>query len=116
VIGTFQLTGLHCKEIGIYIFPKKELRGLCTNFHIHVSVSDLYIPTFGPPNIFLQQKRQTDQRNIQIANRNMNAVIGTVATQFLPGNICFEVLVLCLCRVGKAVQAEGFTCVNLIVW
>ncbi len=43
----------------IYVFPEKELRGLIPNFHIHVSVSDLYIPTFGPP-IFLQQNRQTD--------------------------------------------------------
>ncbi len=45
--------GLHCKEIGIYVFPEKELRGLSPNFHIHVSVSNLlynvYIPTFGLP-------------------------------------------------------------------
>jgi hypothetical protein len=27
--------------------PKKELRGLSPNFHIHVSVSDLYIPRTG---------------------------------------------------------------------
>jgi hypothetical protein len=46
---------LHCEQILIYVFPEKELRGLSPNFHIHVSVSDLYIPTFG---------RQTDQGNI----------------------------------------------------
>ncbi len=28
---------------------ERELRGLSPNFHIHVSVSDLHIPTFGPP-------------------------------------------------------------------
>ena len=39
---------LHCKGIWIYVFPEKELRGLSLNFHIHVSVSDLYIPTIGP--------------------------------------------------------------------
>ncbi len=55
-------TDMHCKKICIYVFPEKELRGLSPNFHIHVSVSDLYIPTFGPP-IFLQQNKQTDQRN-----------------------------------------------------
>ncbi len=33
------------------------------NFHIHVSVSDLCIPTIGPPN-FLQLNRQTDCGNI----------------------------------------------------
>jgi hypothetical protein len=47
-------------QIWIYVFREKEMRGLSPNFHIHVSVSDLYIPTFGPP-IFLQQNRQTDQ-------------------------------------------------------
>ncbi len=54
---------LHGKEIWINVFPEKELRGLSPNFHIHVSVSDLYIPRFGPP-IFLQQNMQTDQMNI----------------------------------------------------
>jgi hypothetical protein len=32
------------------------MHGLSPNFHIHVSVSDLYIPTFGPP-IVLKQNR-----------------------------------------------------------
>jgi hypothetical protein len=58
--------------------------------HIHVSVSDLYIPTFGPP-IFLQQNRQTDQRYIFIAFRNMNVGIGTVAAQFLSWEYLFLV-------------------------
>jgi hypothetical protein len=31
------------------IFPEKEYRGLSPNFHIHVSVSKLYIPTMGLP-------------------------------------------------------------------
>jgi hypothetical protein len=31
------------------IFPEKEYRRLTPNFHIHVSVSDLYIPTMGLP-------------------------------------------------------------------
>jgi hypothetical protein len=35
-------------------FPEKEFRGLIPNFHIHVSVSDLYIPTIGLP-ILLQE-------------------------------------------------------------
>jgi hypothetical protein len=58
-----QLLPLHCKEMSIYVFPEKELRGLSNNFHIHVSVSDLYIPTIGPP-IFLQQNRQTNRGKI----------------------------------------------------
>jgi hypothetical protein len=31
------------------IFPEKEYRGLSPNFHIHTSVSVLYIPTIGLP-------------------------------------------------------------------
>jgi hypothetical protein len=57
------LSGVHCNENPIYIFPKKELRGLSYNFPIHVSVSDLYIPRMGP-HVFLHQKRQTDCENI----------------------------------------------------
>ncbi len=58
-----QLFPLHCKEISIYVFSEKELRSLSHNFHIHVSVSDLCIPTIGPP-IFLQQNKQTNRGNI----------------------------------------------------
>jgi hypothetical protein len=36
------------------IFPEKELCGHSPNFHIHVSVSDLYIPTIDLP-ILLQE-------------------------------------------------------------
>jgi hypothetical protein len=36
------------------IFPEKELRGQSPNFHIHVSVSNLYIPTIDLP-ILLQE-------------------------------------------------------------
>ncbi len=50
----------HCKENPIYVFLFWELRGLSPNFHIHVSVSDLYIRS----TYFLQQNRQTDCGNI----------------------------------------------------
>jgi hypothetical protein len=36
-------------EISKQIFPEKEYRGLSPNFHIHASVSDLYIPTIDLP-------------------------------------------------------------------
>jgi hypothetical protein len=55
----FQSARPHCKEILIYVFLFWELRGLSPNFHIHVTVSDLYIPRIGP-HISLQQNRQTD--------------------------------------------------------
>jgi hypothetical protein len=60
-----QLFALHCKEMSIYVFPEKELRGLSHNFRIYVSVSDLYIPTIGPT-IFLQQNRQTNRGKISL--------------------------------------------------
>jgi hypothetical protein len=37
------------------IFSEKEYRGLSPNFHIHASVSDLYIPTTGLP-ILLEER------------------------------------------------------------
>jgi len=52
---------LHCNENPIYVFL---LLGLSPNFHIHVSVSDLYIPRIGP-HILLQENRQTDPGNIK---------------------------------------------------
>jgi hypothetical protein len=54
---------LHCKENPIYEFPEMKLHGLVHNFHIHVSVSDVYISTIFPP-ILLQQNRGTDRGNI----------------------------------------------------
>jgi hypothetical protein len=38
---------VHCNENPIYVFLFWELRGLSPNFHIHVSVSDLYSPRIG---------------------------------------------------------------------
>jgi hypothetical protein len=54
---------MHCTENRIYIFPKKEIRGVSPNSYILVSVSDLYIPTIGLP-ILLQENMWTDPRNI----------------------------------------------------
>jgi hypothetical protein len=43
--------------------PRKGIARPQSNFHIHVLVSDLHIPTLGQL-IFLQQNWQTDQRNM----------------------------------------------------
>jgi hypothetical protein len=58
------------------------MRGLSPNFNIHVSVSNLYIPTIGLP-IVLQENMWTDLGNIQIAQRHMNVETGTEAAQLL---------------------------------
>jgi hypothetical protein len=44
----------HNTENAKQIFPEKELRSHSPNFHIHVSMSDLYIPTVDLP-ILLQE-------------------------------------------------------------
>jgi hypothetical protein len=47
------------------IVPEKELRGPSPNFHIHVSVSDLYIPMIDLP-ILLQETMWTDPGTIYV--------------------------------------------------
>ncbi len=80
------------------IFPEKELRSRSPNFHIHVSVSDLYIPTMDLP-ILLQENIWTDPGNLINAHRRMDLEIGTEAGQ-LPGKeyingIFFAVYFIC---------------------
>jgi hypothetical protein len=87
---------VHCIENPIYVFLFWELRNLSPNFHIHVSVSALYIPRIGS-HIFLQQNRQIDCGNIQIADRHMNV---PVVAQFLFWEYLFEFSVLVLCSVS----------------
>jgi hypothetical protein len=58
-----QNSSTHCKENSIYVFLFWKLCGPSPNFHIHVPVSDLYIPWISP-HIFLQQNRQIRHGNI----------------------------------------------------
>jgi hypothetical protein len=44
------------------IFTEKELHAIRPNFHIYVSVSDLYTPTIGLP-VLLQENVETDPEN-----------------------------------------------------
>ncbi len=53
----------HCKQDPFHVFVEMKPLGLVPNFHIHVSVSDLYIPTIGTP-ILLQPNKRTDHGNI----------------------------------------------------
>ncbi len=62
------------------IFPGKEYRGLSPNFHIHVSVSELYIPTMGLP--FLLEEICGPILGIYKSLTDTNVELGAEAAQF----------------------------------
>jgi hypothetical protein len=68
--------------------PRNETARPRSQFYIHVSVSDLYIPMIGPPILH-------DPGNISIADRYINVGLGTRPRSFISGNICFEFSVHC---------------------
>jgi hypothetical protein len=67
----------HNTENSKQIFPEKELHGHSPNFHIHVSMSDLYIPTIGL-SFLLQENMWTDYKSLT----DTNVEIETEAAQF----------------------------------
>jgi hypothetical protein len=87
------------------IFPERKLCGLNHNFYIHISVSDLYIPTIG---LFfsLQESRWTDRGNIIIAHRYMNVEIGNEAALFLAGEYINRIFFVVCCTFFYKIQYE----------
>jgi hypothetical protein len=72
---------MHSKKYHLCI-TKKGIARTQSQFHIHLSVSDLNIPRIGP-NIFLQQNRQTVMGSICI-NRSRFFVVIRMAPQAAP--------------------------------
>jgi hypothetical protein len=62
------------------LFPKQNLNVLSPNFHIHVPVNDLYIPSIGLPIVL--QRIGRPLLGIYKSLRYMNVGIGKKATQF----------------------------------
>jgi hypothetical protein len=75
-----------------------ELRGLSPNFHIHVSVTDIY--KF-PGLVHLFPAAEMADRSWEYINRSQTHEFGTGLwpRHSFSGNICFEFSVLVLCSV-----------------
>ncbi len=69
---------MHCNENPIYLFLFWELRGLSPNFHIHVSVSDLYIPRIDPENMYINLSQIYDSLisgKSKMGTRHLNWIV-----------------------------------------
>jgi hypothetical protein len=65
----------HSTENSKQIFPEKEMHGHSLSFHIHVSVSDLCIPTTDLP-ILLQENMWMDHQSWEYINRSQTHECG----------------------------------------
>ncbi len=88
----------YCNENLIDVFPEKELRGLSPNFHIHVSVSDLYISKIPRFHIFSCSRIG---RPVVGIYKSLTDIwmwkLGLRLHSSFSGNFYFKFLELCLC-------------------
>jgi hypothetical protein len=89
---------VHCNGNSVYIFLFWELRGLSPNFHIHVSVSDLYIPRIGP-HIFSSRKGRPIVGIYNSLTDTWMWKLGLKPRFSISGYICFKFSAFCLCSV-----------------
>ncbi len=93
-----QYSTLHCNGNSVYIFLSWELRGLSPNFHIHVSVSDLYIPRIGP-HISTSRNGRPIMGIYNSPTDTWMWKLGLRPRYSYSGNICFKFSAFCLCSV-----------------
>ncbi len=86
----------HCHENPIYVFLFWELRGLSPNFHIHVSVSDLYILRIGS-HFSCSRIRRSIVGIYKSLTDTWMWKLGLWLRNSFSENICFEFTLLVLC-------------------
>ncbi len=91
----------HCNGNSVYIFLFWELCGLSPNFHIHVSVSDLYIPRIGP-HISSSRKGRPIMGIYNSLTDTWMWKLGLGPRYSFSGNICFKFWAFCLCSEGHS--------------
>ncbi len=96
--GWCRLESTHCNGNSVYIFLFWEQRGLSPNFHIHVSVSELYIPRISPD----ISSSRTGRPIVGIYNSLTDRMwkLGLRPRYSFSGNICFKFSAFCLCSAG----------------
>ncbi len=93
------------------IFPEKEYRGLSPNFHIHVSVSELYFPTMGLP--FLLEEILYVDRSWEYIDRSQTHECGNWGWgRAIPRKEIYKRN--CRCSVYKTCLPQKFVCFRLL--
>ncbi len=90
--------GYTATALPFYIFLFWELRVLSPNFHIHVSVNNLYSPRIGP-HISSSRKGRPSLEIYNSLTDTWMWKLGLRPQYSFTGNICFKFSAFCLCSV-----------------
>jgi hypothetical protein len=72
---------LHCKQNPIYVFPERKLCSLVSNFHILVSVRNLYIPMISSP--IWQVERDSKEAIIFRVKKHTNSKLTVILYNYI---------------------------------
>ncbi len=97
----------HRNGNSVYISLFWELRGLSPKFHIHVSVSDLFIPRISP-HVSSSRKGRPIVGVYNSLTDTWMWKLGLRPRYSFSGNICFKFSAFCLCSV-QAIHSSAVT-------